>query len=436
MEITHALIFALILAATLAAGNWVFIGLIATSMLTLMLVGDMPLRRVSTVLAGNLWSSATRADTAAIPLFIWMGELLFRTSLSTRLFNGLEPWVSLLPGRLLHTNILGCAFFSSVCGSSTATTATIGKMTSQVLVERGYAPGVSIGSLAGAGTLGLMIPPSIAFIVYGVLTDTSIARLFAAGLVPGLMIAGIYTLYIIVASRLRPAIVPEREARAYTWRDRWVALGSLLPIMVLMIIVMGSIYSGIATPTESAAVGLLFSIILVAAIKELNLKVVLDSLLGSLAITCMIITIIIGASALASMMSYLQIPQGITASLSSLDLQPVALMMVVFLFYIVLGTVLEGTSMLVVTLPVVAPLAVAYGFDPIWLGVFLVMAIEIAQITPPLGFNLIILQTLTGRSIGWISKHAVPFCLLLVLCALIITLFPAIATWLPGVLYG
>ena len=436
IDIAQTVIFIAILIVTLVLGNWIFIGLILTSMLSLFFLAGMPLKQISAVLGGNLWSSATRADMAAIPLFIWMGEVLFRTNLSDRLFRGLAPWVSLLPGRLLHTTVLGCALFAAVCGSSTATTATVGKMTANTLVERGYAPGISIGSLAGAGTLGLMIPPSIALIVYGVLADTSIARLFAAGLVPGLMIAVFYTLYIIIVALVRPSVVPARELQSYGWKDRWNALYQLSPIIALIIIVMGSIYTGIATPTESAAVGLAFCILTVIALGEFNFKLLTDSLFSSLAITCMIVTIIVGASILSSMMSYLQIPQNITAFLSGIEMNAIAFVMVIFIFYIILGTVLEGTSMMVVTLPIVIPLALSHGFDRVWLGVFLVISIEIAQITPPVGFNLFVIQTMTNRSIGWIAWHSIPFCLLLILSALLIAIFPSIALWLPNYLYN
>jgi C4-dicarboxylate transporter, DctM subunit len=363
-----------------------------------------------------------------------MGELIFRTDLSARLFRGLEPWVDLLPGRLLHTNIAGCTIFAAVSGSSTATTATIGKITIAALAERNYDSRLAVGSLAGAGSLGLMIPPSIVMIVYGVLAEVSIARLFAAGLFPGLLAAALYSGYIAARCTLSPELAP-RVDRRFTGRDRLRGLVNILPIAVLIPVVLGGIYAGVATPSEAAALGLIATLALAVVTRQLTWPVFVESLQGAVRITCMVITILVAAAFMSSAMGYLRVPQGIAAGMAALDLGPYGLIALVGAFYLVLGLFLEGLSILVMSLPITLPLVTAAGYDPIWFGVFLVITVELAQVTPPVGFNLFVLQGLTGQPIGRVAAAAFPFFLLLLSTAVIITLFPAIALWLPGVLY-
>ena len=436
---TEAVIYVVVVLAILAfflgSGMWIFAGLLMVSAVSLMLLLDMSLFRVGSILRGVFWAKACSWELACIPLFVWMGELLFRTDISDRLFAGLRPWVSWLPGRLLHTNVFGCALFAAVSGSSTATTATIGKITTVTLIERGYDEKLAIGSVAGAGTLGLLIPPSIVMIVYGIIVEQSVARLFAAGLFPGLMVAGLYAGYIIIRAIIDPSIAGAKEDK-YTLRDFIHSFADLAPILVLMPIVLGGIYSGIATPTEAAALGVLGALLILAFTGQFVLKTVFDSLMGAVRITCMVVTIVVSASFMSTAMGYLHVPQEISSGIAYLDLGRYQLLFILFLFYIVLGLFLEGISIMVMSLPITYPLIIEHGFDPIWFGVFLVITVELAQVTPPVGLNLYVLQGLTGRSIGQVALASIPFFLLLCLGALIITIFPQIALWLPNLLIG
>lgn len=431
----YVVVVLVILAFFLGSGMWIFAGLMMVSVVSLMLLLDMNIFRVGSILRGNMWAKACSWELACIPLFVWMGELLFRTDISDRLFAGLRPWVSWLPGRLLHTNVFGCALFAAVSGSSTATTATIGKITTVTLIEQGYDEKLAIGSVAGAGTLGLLIPPSIVMIVYGIIVEQSVARLFAAGLFPGIMVAGLYAAYIVIRGLINPGIAGHYR-QTYTLRDFIRSFADLAPILVLMPIVLGGIYSGVATPTEAAALGVLGALIIMAVTRQFVLKTVFDSLMGAVRITCMVITIVVSASFMSTAMGYLHVPQEISSGIAYLNLGRYELLAVLFLFYIVLGLFLEGISIMVMSLPITYPLILEHGFDPIWFGVFLVITVELAQITPPVGLNLYVLQGLTGRSIGQVALASIPFFLLLCLGALIITIFPEIALWLPNKLIG
>ena len=419
----------------LGLGVWIFAGLMLVSITGLMLILDYPVDRIGAIIKGNFWRTASSWELAAIPLFIWMSELIFRTDISERMFKGISPWVDAIPGRLLHTNIVGCTMFAAVSGSSAATTATIGKITTLTLLERGYNEHLAIGSLAGAGTLGLMIPPSIVMIVYGLLAEESIARLFAAGLFPGLLVAAFYSTYIAVASVISPAGAPKEE-RTYTNRDRLVGLWYLAPLGVLIPVVLGGIYSGLATPSEAAALGVFGTLVITLVMRQLTVKLFFDSLMGAVRITCMLITIVVAASFMSTSMGYLHVPQELGKAISVLELGPYGLIMLLFVLYVILGLFLEGISIMVMSLPITLPLVLAHGFDPIWFGIFLVITIELAQITPPVGINLYVLQGLTGRAIGQIAVSALPFFLMLCLAAVVITIFPQIALWFPDVLYS
>ena len=419
----------------LGLGVWVFAALLLVSTLGLALLIDMEAFRIGTIMAPLVIRSATGWELSAIPMFIWMGEIMLRTDISDRLFRGLAPLTYYLPGRLLHTTIIGSALFAAVSGSSAATTATVGKITIPELDRRKYSHELAIGSLAGAGSLGLLIPPSIVMIVYGVLAEVSISRLFAAGVVPGLMLAAFYSSYVALVSLVRPGAAPTDEA-APTFRTLAGGLLDLLPIGVLIFIVLGAIYSGIATPSEAAAVGVVATILLTLAMRQLSWSVLVRSLVSAVHTSCMIAMILVTAAFLSTAMGFLHVPQNVATAIAALDLSPAGLILVLTLFYVVLGMFLEGVSMTVMSLPITLPLVLSAGFDPIWFGVFLVVMIEMAQITPPIGFNLFILQSLTGTPITRVALAAAPFFVIMCIAVVLLTAFPEIALWLPNALFG
>lgn len=424
-----------LLALYLTLGIWVFaaVGLVGLTALHLLL--GFEIDRIGAIMRGTMWRSASTWELSAVPIFVMMGELMFRSDMSERLFRGLSPWVARVPGGLLHTNIAGCTVFAAVSGSTTATTATVGKITTAALAERNYDQSLAVGSLAGAGSLGLMIPPSISFIIYGVLSETSIARLFAAGVLPGLLIAGLYSGYIGMRATMNPALAP-RGTDEFTATDRLKGLLDLLPVTVLVIVVLGSLYSGIATPSEAAVVGLLGALLMVLFTGQLTWKIFVDSIAGTIRITTMGISILVAANFMSSAMAYLHVPQEIAKFIVSLGLSPYVLILLVAAFYVILGLFLDGLSIMVMTLPITLPLVVSVGFDPVWFGVFIVIMIELGLVTPPIGFNLFVLQVMTGHKLGFIAHAAFPFFLLLCVAAVIITAFPEIALWLPDALFN
>lgn len=429
-----ALVVLLLIGFYLGLGVWVFAGLFLVSISGLVLLLDMPLHRIGTIMAPLIIRSSTSWELSAIPMFVWMGEIMLRTDISVRLFNGLSPLTYYLPGRLLHTNIIGSALFAAVSGSSAATTATVGKITTRELLKRNYSKSLTFGSLAGAGSLGLLIPPSIVMIVYGVLAEVSISRLFAAGVVPGLLIAGLYSGFVALVSIVNPAVAPadgERPSVGAIFKG----LANLLPIGVLIFIVLGAIYSGVATPSEAAAVGVLATLVLVTVTGQLDRNIFVESLLSAVHTSCMIASILLAAAFLSTSMAYLHVPQDVAKAIAILDLSPAGLIVVLSLFYIILGMFLEGISITVMSLPITLPLVLAAGYDPIWFGVFLVIMVELAQITPPIGFNLFIIQSLTGTPIMRVAAASAPFFVLMCVGAGLITIFPEIALWLPGVLF-
>jgi tripartite ATP-independent transporter DctM subunit len=430
--IAGPVVFLLVL-ILLATGVWIFAAMMLASVVALLLLLDFPLDRIGVILKGIAWRSVSTWEVAAIPMFIWMGELVFRSNISERLFRGLAPITDRVPGRLLHTNVFGCTLFAAVSGSTAATTATVGKITTSELAERRYDPGLAIGSLAGAGSLGLMIPPSIVFIVYGLLAELSIAKLFIAGIMPGLMIAGLYSLYIATRCWYAPHLAPASGA-TYRASDYFFAFVDLLPVLVLVVIVLGGIYTGIATPSEAAAVGTATALIYCKLAGQLTVKMFKESIMSALVTSCMVGTLLMAATVLSTAMGYLHIPQNLARLITEADLPPYLLIIVIALFYLVLGMFLEGISITVMTLPIVLPMIVAAGFDALWFGVFLVLMIELATITPPIGFNLFILQGLTGRSISWIAWASFPFFLLMCLATIMVTVFPNIALWLPSLM--
>jgi C4-dicarboxylate transporter, DctM subunit len=418
----------------LGAGTWIFAGLILVSICGLSLILDFSLHRVGVIITKILYRYASTWELAAIPMFMWMGEIIFRTDVSDRLFRGLSPLVDKIPGRLLHTNVAGCTLFAAVSGSSTATTATVGKITTTELAQRGYDTNLSIGSLAGAGSLGLLIPPSIVLIIYGLLAEQSVSRLFAAGIFPGLVISGLYSSYIAARCILNPRLVPEREEQ-YTWSDRLHGLVLLTPVVFLVFLVLGSIYTGLATPSEAAAVGVAGTILVTVVLRQLTWQIFKDSLMGAVKLSCMVCIILVAAAFLSTAMGYLHIPAEIARFIATLGLSPYALLFILAIFYIILGFFLDGISIVVMSLPITLPLIMQAGFDPIWFGIFLVLMVELGQVTPPVGFNLFVLQGLTRHSIGRVAYAALPFFLLMCIGVVIVTIWPEIALWLPGVLF-
>lgn len=419
----------------LGLGVWIFSGLMLLSVSALVIVLDFPVDRIGAIARGIVWRSSGAWELAAIPMFILMGELIFRTDISERLFKGLAPLVEGIPGRLLHTNVLGCTVFAAVSGSSTATTATVGKMTCNALAERNYDRNLTVGSLAGAGSLGLLIPPSILMIIYGVLAEVSISKLFIAGIVPGLVIAGLYSLYIAVLCLWDRDMAPSGEPEQGSWR-KLRAVGYLLPVAILIVTVLGGIYSGLVTPSEAAAIGVTATVLMTIVLRQFTFRMFGLAIMSAVKSSCMICLILSSAALLSSTMGFLHVPVEIAKTISALNLGPYFLIFLLGIFYVVLGLFLDGISITVMTLPITLPLIQQAGFDPIWFGVFLVIMVEMGLITPPLGFNLFVLQGITGESLKTVAWAAAPFFLLMALAATGLTIFPQMALWLPAVLSG
>ena len=412
----------------LGTGVWIGIGLLGVAWIAMELFTSRP---VGDAMAVTVWGSASSWTLTALPLFIWMGEILFRTRLSEDMFKGLAPWVSHIPGRLLHTNIIGCTIFAAVSGSSAATCATIGKMTLPELQKRGYPDDITIGSLAGAGTLGLLIPPSIIMIVYGVASDTSITRLFIAGILPGLMLAFLFMGYVIIWSLLNPEKIPQPDADL-SFTQKLHESRHLIPVVLLIALVLGSIYVGIATATEAAALGVAGALALSTVQGSMSWHTFSESLMGATRLYCMIAHILAGAAFLTLAMGYIGLPRHLAEWIGGLGLSPFWLLFGLMIFYIVLGCFLDGISMVVLTMGVILPTIQKAGIDPVWFGIFIVLVVEMAQITPPVGFNLFVLQGMTKREITYIAKVAMPFFWLMVLAVMLIYFFPGIITWLPS----
>lgn len=415
----------------LGSGIWIFAGLTMVGVSALYLILDFEPARIGLLATNVISSKAVSWELAAIPMFIWMGDIIFRTDISIRLFRGLSPLVARIPGGLLHTNILGCTLFAAISGSSNATTATVGRITVPELIRRGYDLNLASGSLAGAGTFGLLIPPSIAMIIYGVLAEVSIIKLFAAGVVPGLMLAALFSGYIAVVSILRPEVVPEAERTA----ERGQILRALLdltPVVALMVVVLGAIYSGLATPSEAAAVGVACATAITAMTGQFSFKLISESLMATIRLSAMICILIACASFLSATFAFLHLPNMITDTIQQTNLSPWGLIMILALLYIFLGMFIDGTSMTVMTVPIAVPLVVQAGFDPVWFGVFLVIMIELSALTPPVGLNLYILQGLTSSDLKSTVVAAAPFFILLCVGTALLVAFPQLALWLPG----
>lgn len=422
----------LVLFGLLGSGVWIAMSLLATAGITLNIFTNMPVEKIW---AQALWHSLNSWALAALPMFIFLGEMILRTRMSSLLFEGLRPWVQYIPGRLLHTNIIGSAVFAAVSGSSPATAATIGKITLQKLKEDGYSDKLSYGSLAGAGTLGLLIPPSIVLIIYGVLAEESIGQLFIAGVVPGILLACLYSGYVALRVLLNPKLAPGTRAY-FSWKERVVSLAKLLPVVSLIFFILGSIYSGLATPSEAAAIGALASVVIAWLLGDLKWDSLVQAVRGTINTTAMICLIIAGASFLSVAMGYLRLPANVAAYIADLGLSPYMLILMLTLFYMILGFFMDGISMIVMTLPISLPLVVQAGFCPVWFGIFLTLVIEVGQITPPVGFNLFVIQGLTNEKLEKIAVAAIPFFLLILLVVAFVTVFPDVVTWLPSKMMG
>ena len=417
-----------VLAAALGLGVWVGLALFAPGLVGLAVFRSMPIEKL---LAQLTWNVATTPELIALPLFILMAEILFHSRLSASLFAGLAPWTTRLPGRLLHVNVLGCTMFAAISGSSAATTATVGRITLSELLRRGYDRDLAMGSLAGAGTLGFLIPPSIILIIYGVLSETSILKLFIAGVIPGLLLAFMYMAWLGVRATWKPSLVPD-ESERMSLAEKIAGLRHLGPVVFLILAVLGSMYGGIASPSEASAVGVLGALVVSAAQGTLNRETIRKASLGAVRTVSMIGLIVAGAYFLSIAMGFLGVPRMIAKEIVALELSPIALIVMLLVFYAILGCVLEGMSSIVMTLPITLPLVQAAGFDKIWFGVFLVVVVEMAQITPPVGFNLFVIQGMTGERIGRIARATLPFFLIMVGLALLITFVPEVVTFLPN----
>jgi tripartite ATP-independent transporter DctM subunit len=418
----------LFLAFLLAGGVWIAIALLACGWVGMQFVGGgIP---AGSVLATTIWGNSASWTLAALPLFIWMGEILFRTRLSEEMFRGLAPWLNWLPGRLMHVNVLACGLFGSVSGSSAATCATVAKIALPELKRRGYDETVSLGSLAGAGTLGILIPPSITMVVYAVAANVSIIQVFLAGFLPGLLVMALYSGYIALWSILNPHKTPPAEP-VMSLREKLKESTNLVPVALLIALVFLTLLLGWATATECAAWGVLGSLAIAWWSGSLSWESFWASVMGTTRTTCMIMLILAGASFMSTSMAYTGIPQALAAWVDSLHLSPYALIAALTVMYILLGTALDGISMIVLTTAIVIPMVKTAGFDLVWFGIFLVLVVEMAEVSPPVGFNLFVLQTMSGKDSNTVALAALPFFFLLVLATAIITVFPDIAMLLP-----
>lgn len=416
----------------LGSGVWIGVALLGVGWIAMEMFTSRP---VGPAMVTTIWGASSSWTLTALPMFIWMGEILFRTRLSEDMFKGLAPWMQRLPGRLIHTNVIGCTIFAAISGSSAATCATIGKMSIPELRKRGYPEGMIVGSLAGSGTLGLLIPPSLIMIVYGVQTNTSIAQLFIAGVIPGLTLAGLFMVTVMIWAMVEKDRIPAADM-AMSFMQKIYAARHLIPSVALIVIVLGSIYSGLATATEAAAVGVAGALLVATVQGDMNWTVFKESLMGATRLSCMIALILAGAAFLTLAMGFTGLPRHLAEWIDSLDMSPGMLIFALSVFYIVLGCFLDGISMVVLTMAVIMPTIERAGFDLIWFGIFIVIVVEMAQITPPVGFNLFVLQGMTGHQITYIGKVAFPFFVMMCVMVAALFWFPELATWLPKQMVG
>lgn len=429
MELTALITIILLLAFFLMAGVWIGPALFVTSWISLTLFTDLPVLRI---LGSVVWNNVNSSSLMALPLFIMMGEFLVRTRISDDLFDGLTPWVAGLPGGLLHVNVIASAFFAAITGSVNATTATVGKITIPEFRKRGYDEYLSIGSLTSSGTLGILIPPSVPMLIYGVAANVSIGKLFIAGVVPGLLLMLCFCLYIGVMAELKKR--KEEKAKRYSFAEKMRSLPKIFPVLVLISFVLGSIYAGWATPTEAAAIGVLGAAILGLITRCLTFKTFVDCLVGSVKTNCMVMLILIGASFFSVVLGFLGLPKWISATIVSYGVGKYAVILLITCVYLILGCLIDGYSMIVMTVPMFLPLVQAYGMDPLWYGIFVVILVQIANITPPIGFNLFLVTGLAEKNIGFISKAVMPFIAIMVFFTILLTVFPQIVLFMPSMM--
>jgi C4-dicarboxylate transporter DctM subunit len=428
MDVLLALGLVIFLFVILASGVWIGLSLLAVGMVAMQFVSSRP---VGDAMALTIWGASSSWTLTALPLFLWMGEILFRTRLSQDMFQGLAPWFNRMPGRLLHVNVIGSTIFAAVSGSSAATCATIGRISLPELRQRGYPESIAVGTLAGAATLGLLIPPSIIMIVYGVAADVSIAKLFVAGVLPGLLLATLFMGYIAIWSLFNKDKIPAADAD-FSLRQKLFAARHLIPVVLLIGAVLGSIYSGVATATEAAAIGVLGSFGLAAAEGSLSWKKVTEGLAAACRVYCMIGLILAGAAFLTLAMGFVGLPRHLAEFIGAMNLSPLVLVLCLTIFFLILGCFLDGISMVVLTIGVLMPTVQAAGLDLIWFGIFVVLVVEMAQITPPVGLNLFVLQGLTGHQITYLARAALPMFLLMLGAVLMLYFFPDLVLWLPS----
>ena len=426
-EIFLIIFFISVLLFFLGSGIWVAISMIGVSTIGMMLFTSRP---VGDAMATTIWGTSSSWTLTALPLFVWMGEILFRTKLSENLFAGLSPWMQKLPGGLIHVNVVGCALFAAISGSSAATVATVGKMSIPELRKRKYPEKILLGSLAGSGTLGLLIPPSIILIIYGVTVQESIAKLFIAGIIPGIMIALIFMSYVMIWSLINKKSMP-KYVENFSFLEKIRKSKQLLPVIILISAVIGSIYTGVATATEAASLGVVGALILSYFQKSLTIETFKQSLLGATKTSCMIAFILAGSTFLSLAMGFTGLPRNLAIWIQNMELSPYVLIFVLMIFYIILGMFLDGISAVVLTMAIIEPMIRQAGFDMIWFGIFLVIVVEMAQITPPVGFNLFVLQGMANKDMGYIAKSAFPLFLLMVLAVILVVISPEIALWMP-----
>lgn len=420
-------IFLFVLFLLLGSGVWIGLALLGVAYVGMEMFTSRP---TGDAMMTVIWRSSSSWSLTALPMFIWMGEILYRTRLSDDMFKGLAPWMGRLPGGLLHTNIAGCTIFAAVSGSSAATLTTVGKMTIPELRKRNYPEHLTIGTLAGAATLGLMIPPSLTLIVYGVAINESITKLFIAGIIPGMVLAFLFMCYVVVISKLSKGYNPTSEP-PLSFAEKLKRSRFLMPVLLLITLVIGSMYLGIATATEAAAIGVLGSLTLAAAQRSLTVGNFVESLMGATRTSAMIALILAGAAFLSLSMGFTGLPRALAEWIALIELSRFELLMVLLVFYIILGCFLDGISVVVLTIAIVEPMIRQAGIDIIWFGIFIVVVVEMAQITPPIGFNLFVLQGMTGYSMSFIARAALPMFLIMLLMVFILIAFPELATWLP-----
>ena len=426
--LTVSLTIIALLVLFLGGSVWIFVSLALVGFGSFYFFTDLPF---GAILANIFWNNTSGSAMMALPLFIFMGEILFRSKISKNLFDGLCPWMYAIPGRLIHVNVFACTLFAAISGSSAATTATVGKITLPELASRGYDKSLTIGSLAGSGTLGFLIPPSMMMLVYGMIAEVSIGKLFIAGFIPGFMLALMFSSYTIIRCLNNQNIAPSGKAH-YSWRERMQAIPLLAPVIILIFIVLGSIYMGWATPTEAAAVGVAGALFFALLTRGLNWEAFKTALMGSVKTSCMIMAIVCGAAYLSVAASYLGITRSLTEYVGFLNLSPYTFIVILSIMYIGLGCLVDGFSMIVMSTPIALPLVIAAGFDPLWFGIYLVLMIQLAQITPPVGFNLFVINNLTGDDLWTIAKAAFPFFIMLCIGTALITFFPKIVLFLPS----